>query len=291
MVLKMKINKIEPQGYCGGVINAINMAYKAKKDNPNKDIYVLGALVHNQTVIDDLEKTGIKTIEDKEVDSTLDRLPSGTIVIFTAHGHDEKLERKAKEKGLIIYDATCPKVINNANKIKQELSAGHQVIYIGQSGHKETEAVLSISKNISLYDIKLLFNYYLITDVSPFVINQTTLNFMELKSIHKDILSHIPKARIADEVCVASRQRQEAILRIKNDVDLIVIVGDKTSSNTMKLYDIAKSKHPNATTLFVHDLNALKKHDLKGNKKAAISSGASTPSYVVDEIFNYLSSI
>ena len=284
----MKVELVKPQGYCGGVINAIKVAYQARKDNPDQEVYVLGALVHNQTVIEELEKSNIHTILEKDIDSKLKTLPKGTVVIFTAHGHDEKVENKARKLGLKIYDATCPHVIANANKIKEELKNNHQVIYIGQSGHKETEAVLSISKDISLYDIKLLINYQLITDKSPFVINQTTLNFLSLKDIHQDILSHIPGARIADEICVASRKRQEAVLNIDNSFDLIVIVGDESSSNTRKLYEIAVASHPNAKVLFVHDLDALKKEDVSIYKKAAISSGASTPSYVVDGIYNYL---
>ena len=283
----MKVELVKPQGYCGGVTKAIEMAFKAKKENPNQKIYVLGALVHNQTVIDDLTKHGIITILDKDISRFLEDINDG-VVIFTAHGHDEKLEEKVKRKGLKYYDATCPKVIDNANKIRAELKAGHQVIYIGQSGHKETEAVLSISKDISLYDIKLLFNYQLITDKSPFVINQTTLNYFSLKDVHNDILSHLPQARIANEVCVASRKRQEAVANINQDTDLIIIVGDKTSSNTKKLYEIAISTHPNAICYFVHDLLDLKQKELYGFKKATISSGASTPSYVVDEIYNYL---
>ncbi|MCR4911850.1 MAG: 4-hydroxy-3-methylbut-2-enyl diphosphate reductase [Bacilli bacterium] len=284
----MKVELVKPQGYCGGVVNAIKMAYLARKENPDQEVYVLGALVHNQTVIDELEKSNIHTILEKDINNKIEELPKGTVVIFTAHGHDEKLENRVKVLGLKIYDATCPHVVANANKIKEELKAGHQVIYIGQSGHKETEAVLSISKDISLYDIKLLINYYLITDESPFVINQTTLNFLSLKDIHKDILEHIPGARIADEICVASRKRQEAILNIDNSFDLIIIVGDESSSNTRKLFEIAVSSHPQAKILFVHDLEALRKENIDGYKKAAISSGASTPSYVVDDIYNYL---
>ena len=284
----MKVELVNPQGYCGGVISAIKMAYDAKKENKDKNIYVLGALVHNQTVIDELERNGIHTLTGQDLKSQIKNLNKDDIVIFTAHGHSQDLEDFVISRGLKYYDATCPKVINNANKIKEELKAGHQVIYIGQSGHKETEAVLSISKDISLYDIKLLINYQLITDKSPFVINQTTLSYLSLKDIHEDILKHFPKARIANEVCVASRKRQEAILNIKDDVDLIIIVGDESSSNTRKLYEIAKDNHANATTYFVHDFNALKNYKLDGYKKAAISSGASTPSYVVDEIYNYL---
>ena len=283
----MKVELVKPQGYCGGVTNAIRMAYLAKKENPGQRILVLGELVHNDIVIDLLKKDGIETIKENNLFEYIKKLGRNDVVVFTAHGHDEKLNELVQELGIKSYDATCPKVISNANRIKKEISNGHQVIYIGQKGHKETEAALSISSNISLYDIQLLINYQLITDKFPFVINQTTLNFLSLKDIHNDILSHIPGARIANEICVASRERQEAVLNIKDDVDLIIIVGDKKSSNTRKLYDIA-SIHKNADVFFVHDLNDLMKLNVDGYKKAAISSGASTPSFVVEDIYNYL---
>ena len=280
----MKIELILPQGYCAGVNNAINIALKARKEHETANVYVLGMLVHNEIVIDLLKKQNILSISPEE----LDKLHTGDVLIFTAHGHEEKYDKIAQEKGLIIYDATCPKVASNIKKIKKEIAAGHQVIYIGQSHHKETVAALSISENVSLYDTKLLINYYSITDKSPFIINQTTLNFLELNDIHKDIKEHIPGARFANEICNATRQRQEAILNISKDTNLIIIVGDKRSSNTTKLYDIAVSNFPNAKVLFVASVEYLKGLDLSGYKKAAISSGASTPQFVVDDIYNYL---
>ena len=135
----MKVELVKPQGYCGGVTNAIKMAYQAKKENLGKKIYVLGALVHNSIVIDLLKKDGIETITDNPFNA-IERLNQNDILVFTAHGHDEKLDILAKEKGIKTYDATCPKVIDNAKKIKKELNLGHQVIYIGQKGHKDTRS-------------------------------------------------------------------------------------------------------------------------------------------------------
>ena len=284
----MKVELVQPQGYCAGVMNAIKIAYLAKSENPNKRIYVLGALVHNQTVINELNKNGIITLESKDSVKTIKELNQGDVLIFTAHGHDEKLDEIARQQGLIIYDATCPKVRDNMNKIKREIEANHQVIYIGQAGHKETNAALSISNNVSLYDTKLLINYQLITDKSPLVINQTTLNYFSLSAIHEDIKKHIPDARIENEVCAASRLRQSAITNISKDCDLIIIVGDKMSSNSLKLHDIALENFPDSQVLMVHDLDDLKNYNIEGKKKAAISSGASTPNYVVEEIHQYL---
>ncbi len=284
----MKVSLIKPQGFCSGVTKAISIARKAKEENPNKRVYILGMLAHNKTLIDDLTKDGFITLNDENEEETIKSLKAGDVLVFTAHGHDSKLEELAKKQGLIVYDATCFKVKSNLDKIRNEIKAGHQVIYIGQNGHKEANAALSISENVSLYDTQLLINYYLITDEKPYVINQTTLNFYELSTYHKDILEHIPGARIEDEICAATRLRQEAITKIDSDTDLIVVVGSTKSSNSNKLFDIAKSRYPKATTCMVSDLNELTNLDISSKKKAAVVSGASTPQYVVDEIYNYL---
>lgn len=104
-------------------------------------------------------------------------------------------------------------------------------------------------------------------------------------------MKHFPNARIENEICNATRLRQEAISQIEEDTDLIIIVGHNKSSNSNKLLDIAKAKYKSSTVLMVNNLEELKKHDLKGKRKAALGSGASTPQYVVDEIFNYLISL
>ena len=286
----MEVELIKPQGYCAGVNYAIEVALKAKKDNSDKNVYVLGMLVHNQHVVNLLKEEGINTLLGNE-EEEINNLKEGDVLIFTAHGHDEKLEELAKQKGLIIYDATCYRVKSNLDLIKAEIKDHHQVIYIGQNGHKETMAALSVSNQVSLYDTKLLINYQFITDKSPLVINQTTLNFKELKGIHNDIKERIPGARIIDEICPATRLRQEALNNIKEDTDVIFIVGDKKSSNTNKLFDIARKLYPNKNVYMVSSLDEVKLLDLKGKKKASISSGASTPKFIVDEIVNYINTL
>ena len=287
----MKVVLVEPQGFCGGVFRAINIAIEAKETHPNNRVFVLGALVHNQTVLDDLNKKGIFTLEGDDETALIRSLKEDDVLVFSAHGHNERLDLIAKELHLIVYDTTCPRVKMNMNIIKNNIEKGHQVIYVGQKGHRETNAALSISNNISLYDINIPFNYYFITDKSPIVINQTTLNYLDLSAIHEDIMAHIPEARITNEICSATRLRQEAVLKIKDDTDLVVVVGDKRSSNTQKLYDIAVKHLPNALTIMVLNLDELKTFHLEGKKKAAILSGASTPQYVVNEINSYLSKL
>lgn len=285
----MKVSLIKPQGFCSGVLKAVSIAKKARVEHPDKNVYILGMLAHNKTLTDDLAKEGLISLDDKDEFAALDKLKAGDVLIFTAHGHAEAIEQKAKSKGLIIYDATCFKVKSNLEKIKKEVKDGHQVIYIGQNGHKEANAALSISDNVSLYDTQLLINYYLITDKNPYVINQTTLNYKSLDTYYSDILSHIPGARIENEICAATRLRQEAVTKIDKDTDLIIVVGHQKSSNSNKLFDIAKLNYPKAFVIMINDLAELiLVKEIEGKKKAAIISGASTPQYVVDEIYKYL---
>ena len=285
----MKVTLLNPQGYCLGVTNAINLAYKAKEEHKDVPIYILGMLVHNEIVIKELEEAGITTLyrKDQSDETMLYNIPDGSVVIFSAHGHKRELDVIAYEKKFIVYDATCPKVKKNLLLIDEELKTEHQVIYIGHKNHPEALAALSLGSQVFFYDIKSEFNYKQIKDKTPLVINQTTLNTKELKEIYIDIIVHKPRARIQDEICAATRLRQEALINLKADVDLILVVGDKKSSNTNRLLEIAKSSHPHIDSYLVSNLEEVQNIEDKYHH-VAISSGASTPKKEIDKIVNYL---
>ncbi len=141
------------------------------------------------------------------------------------------------------------------------------------------------------YDIKGEFNYKGIKDKKPLVINQTTLNTKDLKEIYIDIIVHLPKARILDEICPATRLRQEALISLESDVDLILVIGDKNSSNTNRLVEIAKANHPNIPSYLISDIDELKNIEINKKKHVAIASGASTPKKEIDKIKEYLKSL
>ena len=286
----MKVTILEPQGYCAGVTNAINIALRAKLENKDKPVYILGMLVHNEKVINELTSLGITTLyrDNKSDEELLYSLPDESIVVFSAHGHKKNLDDIAFNKKFKVYDATCPKVKNNLKIISKEIEEGHKVIYIGHKNHPEALAALSISDQVLFYDIKGDFDYKGIKDKSPLVINQTTLNTKELKELYIDIIVHLPKARIMDEICPATRLRQEALINIADDVDLILVIGDKNSSNTNRLLEIAKTNHPEIDSYLVSDLDELKNIDINKKKHVAIASGASTPKKEIDKIKEYL---
>ena len=288
MLLRMKINKIEPQGYCKGVINAINIANELLNDNNTiKPIYFLGSIIHNKHVINDFEKKGIITIDDKSKSrlELLDLIDKGT-VIFSAHGVSDKVYEKAKQKGLNIIDATCPMVHIIHKKIKEYLNNGYECIYIGTKNHPECEGVLGISDKIHFITNIDDINNLNINSNKIYVTNQTTLSIFDIKEIFGKLKNKYKNIYIDDKICNATTIRQEAMAN-QEKVDLCIVVGDLKSSNTKKLKEVSE-KYANIKTILCEDLNSLDKSLLNNINSISISSGASTPPYLVDEIINYI---
>ena len=279
------ITMLKPIGHCFGVLKAIEIAIATKEKYRDKNVYVFGLLVHNEEVVKSLENEGIKTIEMNEENALdlLNKFNKNDVVIFTAHGHPEAYEKVLKNNGVTYVDATCKKVKDCFNVIKD----AEEVIYIGKSHHPETTAALTMNKNTHLYDISGGLNFNELTTDHPLVINQTTLSFLELESIHQDIKNRLPNAIFYDEICDATLLRQRAIEKISDDIDTIIIVGSKRSSNTMKLYDIAKKAHPDKQIVMVATKEELINQNIKF-KNASIASGTSTPYQTIAKIKEYL---
>lgn len=282
----MKVDILSPSGCCHGVNNAINMAIEAKAKY-NLPTFILGMLVHNEIVIDNLSKLGIITIKDKTPLEAINDINEG-VIIFTAHGHDESLDKLAKDKGLIVIDATCAFVKTNHLLIKRSLANNEEVIFIGKNGHPETESTLLLSNKIHFYDIFNRMDYKNVKNDHPTIYCQTTLSILELEEIKKDIFAHFKSAHFAKAVCNATYERQKALYNINKDSDLILIVGSNTSSNTMKLYDISKTLYQDKEILQIKTVNDIVNCDLSKYNYATIVGGASTPIEILIELKNYL---
>lgn len=283
----MKIDIIQPSGYCFGVMNAINEAIKIKKNYPFNNVYVLGELVHNEDVISFLNNHDIHTlVVNNNEEEILKKLNTNDILIFSAHGHDEKLDGMLKNKKITFFDTTCKNVRKNLDLIKENIDKG--IIYIGKENHAETKAAISISNKVILYDLDKGLDFSKITFKEPIIINQTTLSYLELNNIHKEILENIPKANIIDEICPVTRIRQENIINLKKDYDLLIIIGSKTSSNTNKLYELALKYHQNKKVLMIGSKKDLFNLDLSNYQHVAIFSGTSTPNEIINEVKQYL---
>ncbi len=283
----MAVTLLKPIGHCFGVIKAIELARDIASKYKDKQIYVFGLLVHNEEVIKYLDSLGVKTVDTsiEKPKSLLEKFTKDDIVIFTAHGHPQEYEEILNRNNVTFFDATCSKVKECFNQIKE----AEEVIYIGKDHHPETMAALTMNKNAHLYDISSGFDYSVLKSDHPLVINQTTLSFIELEKIHNEIKNKLPNAVFAEEICNATLLRQKAIDNLDNDVDTLIIVGSKKSSNTMKLFEIAKARHPNKQIILVNNVDELKGYKL-AFKNATIASGTSTSIDTINAIKDYLDS-
>ena len=223
----MKVEIIKPYGYCTGVARAIKLAKKIKEENKDKNVVVLGMLVHNNDALNELKSYGVKTLYKKGVSyiDLVDKLNKDDYVILTAHGHDKRIETKLDKLGIKYFDATCPFVEVAHEMIRKEINAKHEVLYIGKRNHPEAIAAISLGKKVHLYDINDWFDFSILKDGSPLIINQTTFSKEEVKDHEKIIKAHFPLARIANTVCNASSMRQQALLNFSKDVDAIYEIG------------------------------------------------------------------
>lgn len=279
----MEVIKVTPRGFCKGVVHAIETAKKARITYPNQKITILGMLVHNQSVVDALKSYDIETIDQKGKSrwDLLDEIKEG-VVIFTAHGISENVMKKAIDKGLIIVDATCEFVSIIHEAVKEKLSEGYEVAYIGKKGHPESEAVISMSPHVHLIEKIEDFNFQC---DKLFVTNQTTLSYETTRSFYEQIQHLYPHAVLHNEICSATRMRQEALKNLEH-VDALFVVGDPKSHNTQKLLEIGKESADEV--YLVENLDQCQNIDLRSFQKVAVTSGASTPTRITQQIIQYL---
>ncbi len=285
----MEVIKISPRGYCKGVVQAIAKAKETRLKYPHEDIYILGMLVHNQYVIDALNLLNIKTLEDPKSDrlDLMKQVPDGSIVIFTAHGISKQVIALAKEKKCRYVDASCENVLQTQNIVEDYLNQDYDVLYIGKHLHPEAQAVLALSNRVHL--ITNLDDIDTLSDLKKvFVTNQTTMSIFDVKKLFEAIKDKYPQAIISDEICNATRIRQEAIAKLKgSDIELVYIVGDTKSNNSKKLAQIALEQGIPAVYL-IDSINDITDEQLANIKKVGVSAGASTPTYLTNQVIHYL---
>lgn len=285
----MEIKRIVPSGYCKGVVNAINIVKKTRIEYPNKNIYILGMIVHNSYVSKQMNDLGVITLDDsnKSKEELLDEINDG-VVIFTAHGISDKIKQKAINKGLITVDASCVDVIKNKELIKGYINKDYDVIYFGKRKHPEAEAILSISDKIHLVcSIDDIDNLNVIND-KIFVTNQTTMSYMEVEDMISYLKNIYPTSLIQKEICNATSSRQLAVTSIE-DGDVLYVVGDVKSNNTNKLKELGKKNFKKS--FLISNYKEINKKDLINQNKIYVTAGASTPPNLVDEVIKYLSSL
>lgn len=288
----INITKLKEQGFCYGVTRAINIALDTvdNEDLP-KPIYLLGNIVHNSHIEQLLFKKGIIVIEGTNRLQMLEHVPDGKTIIFSAHGVSDKVKELALKKHLVVIDATCPYVDKTFNEVKKA-SFNSNVIYIGKENHPETEAAMSLSNNIYLYNKNAL---PMINNDLPLVVaNQTTMSGYDIKESLEHIKEVFPNAIYLDMLCKATERRQNELLKLSSitpiSKTLIIVIGDKQSNNSNKLYELAQRVKSMDST-FIENICELDLQKVKNYKEVIIASGTSTPPKIIDEVVDVISNI
>ncbi|MCR5067102.1 MAG: 4-hydroxy-3-methylbut-2-enyl diphosphate reductase [Erysipelotrichaceae bacterium] len=282
----MQADRVIPSGYCKGVINAINLARKARAQYPDEKIYIMGMLVHNHYVVQAFSQLGIITLTDesKTKMELLDEIDDG-VVIFTAHGIDPKVRQHAVDRGLTVVDATCSDVTRNAELCRRYLDEGYDIIYIGKDSHPESEAVLALSERINLVTSEADIDALELDNERILVTNQTTMSILDTAHLIELIRERYPQSTVVEEIYSATRRRQQAILDLEG-YDTLIVVGDPKSNNTAQLASIARGRIKHIYK--VEKAADLLQYDLSDCHKAAVTAGASTPSYLTEQLISYL---
>ncbi|CAJ1001336.1 MULTISPECIES: 4-hydroxy-3-methylbut-2-enyl diphosphate reductase [Brevibacillus] len=284
----MEVIKISPRGYCYGVVDAMVLALKtAQNFDLPRPIHILGMIVHNAHVVEAFEKLGVKTLDGEDRLALLDKIDKGT-VIFTAHGVSPEVRKKAREKGLTVVDATCPDVTKTHDLIREKVAEGYHVIYIGKKGHPEPEGAVGIAPDrVHLVQTVDEIEALNLPVDKLIVTNQTTMSQWDVKHLMDAIIKRFPQVEVYNEICLATQVRQEAVAEQAGEADLCIVVGDPRSNNSNRLAQVAE-EIAGVPAYRIADLSELNLEWLKGKKKVAVTSGASTPTPLTKEVIQFL---
>lgn len=292
-----------PRGFCAGVDRAIIIVEQAL-EKFGAPIYVRHEVVHNKFVVDELKNKGAIFVEE------LDEIPTGSTVIFSAHGVSKAVRKEADARGLTAYDATCPLVTKVHIEVAKMRAADMEIIMIGHKGHPEVEGTMgqveldeeALENQTEAQSWQARAGMYLVEtpqDVANLTVNnplklafvtQTTLSMDDAALVIQALKAKFPhiQAPKSDDICYATQNRQDAVKIMAKDCDLVIVVGSPNSSNSNRLREVAENQGVEA--YMVDNASYLNPAWLVGKKKIGVSAGASAPEVLVKEVIAKLQS-
>ncbi|CAN1529586.1 lytB 4-Hydroxy-3-methylbut-2-enyl diphosphate reductase IspH [Methylophilaceae bacterium] len=283
-----------PRGFCAGVDRAIIIVEQAL-EKFGAPIYVRNEVVHNKFVVDGLRAKGAVFVKH------LDEIPTGSTVIFSAHGVSKAVRAEAESRGLIAYDATCPLVTKVHIEVAKMRQAGMEIIMIGHKGHPEVEGTMGqVESDYDEDDEVAAIGMYLVetpVDVAQLqvknpdklaFVTQTTLSMDDAATVIEALKAKYPNihAPKSEDICYATQNRQDAVKLMAKDCDLVIIIGSPNSSNSNRLREVAEKQGIDA--YMVDNASYLQASWLVGKKKIGVSAGASAPEVLVKEVISQL---
>lgn len=274
----MEVTLAKSAGFCFGVKRAVDTVYKEiEKNNP---VYTYGPIIHNDEVVKDLEKKGVKVIKNLE---EIDDIPKGTIII-RSHGVSKKEYDTILEKGFQIVDATCPFVKKIHNSVLKESKNGKEIVIIGNANHPEVQGIKGWSEgNCTVIETEEeALKYSISNNKKVCIVAQTTFNYKKFKDLVEIISKKGYDILALNTICNATEERQTEARKLAKVSDAMIVIGGKQSSNTQKLVEICKSECDD--TYYIQTLVDLDLEKLKSFRSVGITAGASTPNNIIKEV-------
>jgi 4-hydroxy-3-methylbut-2-en-1-yl diphosphate reductase len=274
----------KPRGYCAGVDRAVQTVQEALKLY-GPPIYVRKQIVHNKHVVSTLEAQGAIFVEEN------DEVPEGAIVIFSAHGVAPEVYEQARHRGLRTIDATCPLVTKVHNEAKRFAAEGYQILLIGHEGHEEVVGTAGeVPDHVQLVDGPDAVDRVQVRDPERVVwLSQTTLSVDETMETVEKLRTRLPllQSPPSDDICYATSNRQDVVKQVAPECDLVIVVGSRNSSNSMRLVEVALGAGARAAHL-VDYATEIRDEWLAGVTTVGLTSGASVPDELVMQVLDHL---
>ncbi|SEF38624.1 4-hydroxy-3-methylbut-2-enyl diphosphate reductase [Lachnospira multipara] len=273
-----KIILAKSAGFCFGVKRAVEMVYnRFGKEN----VYTYGPIIHNACVVEEIEKNGVKVIKDaSEIIN-----PTTATIITRSHGISKKTEDALRATKAEIVDATCPFVLKIHKIVKEESAKGSQIVIIGNENHPEVEGIKGwATGEVFIVDTKeKAENIKLDPSRNVVIVSQTTFNYKKFQELVEILSKKGYNISIRNTICNATEERQTEARQIASQVDSMIVIGDSSSSNTRKLYEICLNECPN--TFYIQTINDLELSKLSSSDYIGITAGASTPQNIIEEVY------
>lgn len=275
----LRIVLAAPRGFCAGVDRAIEIVERALQIY-GAPVYVRHEIVHNQWVVNDLKSKGVVFVNE------VDEIPDGAITVFSAHGISEKVENAARLRELPVVDATCPLVTKVHKEAQRSEDQGREIILIGHEGHPEVEGTSGRVKNgvLLVQDVTDVQKLRVKDETKLAYVTQTTLSVDDTKEIIAALKTRFPAITGPElrDICYATQNRQNAVRQLAENVDMVLVVGSKNSSNSNRLRDLAEELGKPA--YLIDDARALNPTWFDNIKSVGITAGASAPEHLVQGV-------
>ena len=285
----MQIILANPRGFCAGVDRAIEIVERAL-ELFGAPIYVRHEVVHNRFVVDDLRNKGAVFVDE------LDEVPDDATVIFSAHGVSKAVQQEAQQRGLKVFDATCPLVTKVHLEIARFSKAGQECVLIGHAGHPEVEGTMGQfddSQGGRMYLVEKVEDVAKLTVNNPATlayVTQTTLSMDDTVEIIETLRQRFPKIQgpKRDDICYATQNRQDAVKKLADASDVVLVVGSVNSSNSNRLKEVAQRR--GIPAYLIDNENEIQPDWLSGKQRIGLTAGASAPEVLVERVIKHLKS-